>query len=81
VKRPKKRNHVVPAGGELGELQRGLIGLGSRVAEKRPVGPRHRNDAGHFLAEPCLQLVIEIGPRHVQELLRLLDNRLHHIGM
>ena len=37
--------------------------------------------AGHLLRQPHLRLVVEVGARHVQELLRLLDDRLHHVGM
>ena len=37
--------------------------------------------AADLLGEPHLRLVVEVGPRHVQELLRLLDDGGDDLGM
>ena len=41
--------------------------------------PWHRGNRRQLLAEPHLGLVVEVGPRHVEELLRLIDDGLDDI--
>ena len=81
VKRAEERDDVVPLRVVLRQLERRLVRLGARVAEERPVRTRHRRNRRQLLAEPHLRLVVEVGARHVQELLRLVDDRLHDVGM
>ena len=67
VKRPPEGDHVLPAGLVPGELEGRLDGLGPRVREEHPVPARHRRQPCQPLGQRDLLLVIEIGPRHVQE--------------
>ena len=43
--------------------------------------PVDRRDRRQLLGEPHLRLVVEVGARHVQELLRLLGDRRDDVGM
>ena len=81
VERAEERDDVVPLRVVLRQLERRLVRLGARVAEERPVRPRHRRNRRQLLRQPHLRLVVEVGARHVQELLRLLDDGLHDLGV
>ena len=63
------------------QLDRRLDRLGAGIAEERPVRAGHRRDRRQLLAEPHLQLVVEVGAGHVQELACLLDDRRDDVGM
>ena len=82
VERAEERDDVVALRVPLRELDAGLDGLGAGVAEERPlVSAGIGRDRRHLLGEAHLRLVVEVGARHVQEALRLVDDRLHDLGM
>ncbi len=50
-----------------------------RVSEERPHASVNRHGRRDLLRQAHLELVVKVGPRHVQELLRLIGNRLHDV--
>ena len=81
MERAEKRDDVVALRVVLRQLDRRLDGLGARVAEERPHRPVDRRDLRHLLGQLHLRLVVEVGARHVQVALRLIDDGLHDVGM
>ena len=81
MKRAEERDQVVPLRVVARQLDRGLDRFGPGVAEERPVRAGHRRNRRQLLAEPHLQLVVEVGAGHVQELARLLDDGRDDLGM
>jgi hypothetical protein len=76
------RNAMMPCRFVVPRQLDGRLGrLGARVGEERPDVPLDRHDPRERLGQPDLRLVVEVGPRHVQELLRLVGDRLDHVGM
>ena len=55
--------------------------FGAGVAEERSHAAVDRRDRRELLGQPHLRLVVEVGARHVQELLRLLGDRRDDVGM
>ena len=49
------------------------------LAKNVRFGPAERRQRRHLLAQLHLRLVVEVGARHVQELLRLVDDRRDHL--
>ena len=81
VEAPQEADDAVAPGVVPRHLDRRLVGLGAGVGEEGPLRPAERRQRRHLLAQLHLRLVVEVGARHVQELLRLLDDRLHHLRM
>src|SRR5437764_14385543 len=81
VKAAEKGDDVLPSRRIARELEARLDRLGAGVAEKRSDTALDRRDRRELLRQPHLRLVVEVGPRHVQEFLRLLGDRLYDRGM
>ncbi len=62
-------------------LTRGLHGFGSGIAEERLHTALDRDDRRDLLSQPHLQLVVEVGTRHVKEPAGLVGNRLDDLRM
>ena len=62
------------------QLDARLDRFGAGVAEERSHAAVDRRDRRELLREPHLRLVVEVGARHVQELLRLLGDRADDSG-
>ena len=74
VERAEEGDQERPLGVVPRQLDRRLVGLGPGIAEEALDRAVDRHDAGDLLGQPHLRLVVEVGPRHVQELLRLVDD-------
>ena len=81
VERSEERDDPRPLGVIARQLHGRLGRFGARVAEERPHLAFNRDERRHFLREPHLRLVVEIGPRHVDELRRLIGNGLDDVGV
>jgi hypothetical protein len=81
VKAADERDDALPLRVIPGELERRLGRFCPRVRKKRPDVPVDRHDARQLLGEPHLRLVVEVGPRHVDELPSLIDDRRDHLGV
>ena len=81
VKSAEERDDVLAAGRIARQLEARLDRLGAGVAEERPHAALNRRDRGELLRQPHLRLVVEVGARHVQELLRLIGDRLDDVRM
>ena len=77
----EERDDAVALGVIPGQLDRRLDRLGARVARRTCFAPVDGAMRVDLLGQPHLRLVIEVGARHVQELLRLLDDRGDDLGM
>ena len=76
VKSPQKRDDARPLRVIARELERGFGRLGAGVGEKRPDVALDGRDGRELFGQPDLRFVVEVRPRHVDELLRLLGNGL-----
>ena len=73
---------IVRALGVIARQLDGRLGrLGARVAEERPHPAFDRHERRQFLREAHLRLVVEVRPRHVDELRRLVGDGLDDLGM
>src|SRR5215203_952817 len=81
VEAAEKRDHPVTPGGVSSQLDRGFDRLRSRVREERSLVAGERRDLVELLTQANLWLVVEVRPRHVQELLRLIDDGRDDVGM
>ena len=81
MKASEEGDDVLPSRRIARELEARLDRLGAGVAEKRSDAALDRRDGRELLRQPHLRLVVEVGPRHVQELLRLIGDRFHDRGM
>ena len=79
VKPAEERDDVLPAGRVARQLEARLDRLGPGIAEERSHAALDRDDRRELLGESHLRLVVEVGPRHVQELLRLIGDRLDDV--
>ncbi len=81
VERAEERDQERALGVVARQLDGRFVRLGARVAEEALDLAVDRDDAADLLGQPHLRLVVEVGPRHVQELLRLLDDGGDDVGM
>ena len=81
VKRAEERDDPLPLRVIARQLDRRLGRLGAGVGEERADVAVDRRDRGERLGQPDLRLVVEVRPRHVDELLRLIGDRAHDVGM
>jgi hypothetical protein len=77
VKAPQERDDTPPLRVIPRQLQRRFNGLGPGVREERSLRARERGNRIHLLAKLHLRLVVEVGSRHVQEPLCLVDDCRH----
>ena len=70
-----KRHHAVAAGMPPRQLQGGLDRLGAAVGEKDPLLARARGEGRQPLRQPDLRSIVKIGPRHVDQAVRLPADR------
>ena len=81
VERAEERDDALPLREVARQLDRRLGRLGSGVGEERPHVAVDRRDRRQLFREPHLRLVVEVRPRHVDELLRLIGDRLDDVRM
>src|SRR5579884_268716 len=81
MERAKKRDELVAAGVIARQLDGGFIRFGAGVAEVNTFRTVAGSKRGKPLCQLHHRLVIEIGPRHVQELAGLTLDRTHDIRM
>jgi hypothetical protein len=84
MERSQKGDEVESLGRVARELQRRFDRFGARVTEERPhlaVARPDRHDRRELLRQLHLRLVVEVRARHVQVLVRLIDNRPDDVGM
>ena len=78
VERPVERDQVLPPGGPARQLDARLHRLGPRVGEERTRGALHGRDRIEALGELGVDREEEVGRGVVDQLRRLLLDRLHH---
>jgi hypothetical protein len=84
VKAAEKRDDVLASGCVARQLETRFDRFSSRISEKRSPAAgllSARRDRCQFFGEPDLRLVIKICPRHVEELLCLIDDGADDVGM
>src|SRR5437868_5653100 len=81
MKGPEKRQGPRTARMPARQLEPRLERLGAAVGEENALGRRPRGQLREALGEVDLRLVIEIGPRHVDELARLVLDGGDHLGV
>src|SRR5205823_9931967 len=75
VERPEERQRARAAGVPAGQFQPRLQRFGTAIGEEDALGRHAGRDLRQALGQVDLRLVVEVGPRHVDQLARLVLDR------